>query len=189
MNTATQDSNQNVVTLVIQHKVRADSLDTYEQWLKRAVQAARRQPGHLGVNVIRPEEGGRHFTTVVRFCESARLQAWVNSSERQAMIGEVMPLLEGGDHTEVHDDPEFWFTPAKSGAAQPPRWKQALLTYLVICPMTLLVPALLAPFFAEFPALGGRVTGNLIVNLFVILPVVFFIMPLVTRWCAGWLRA
>lgn len=188
MNTATQD-NSNVVTLVIQHKVRSDALDTYEAWLKRAVQAARRQPGHLGVNVIRPEEGGRHFTTVVRFCESARLQAWVNSAERQAMIDEVMPLLEGGDHTEVHDDPEFWFTPATSGAKQSPRWKQALLTYLVICPMTLLVPALLAPLFAAFPALGGPLVGNLIGNFFVILPVVFFIMPLVTRVAAGWLRA
>lgn len=188
MNTANQDSS-NVVTLVIQHKVRSDALDTYEEWLKRAVQAARRQPGHLGVNVIRPEQRGRHFTTVVRFCESARLQDWVNSSERQRMIDEVMPLLDGGDHTEVHADPEFWFTPVGSGAQQPPRWKQAVLTYLVICPMTLLVPALLAPLFAAVPALGGPLAGNLIGNLFVILPVVFFIMPLVTRLAAGWLRA
>jgi len=187
MNTATQN-NSNVVTLVIQHKVRAESLAHYEAWLKRAVHAARRQPGHLGVNVIRPDEGGRHFTTVVRFCESTQLQAWVNSAERQAMVDEVMPLLEGGDHTEVHDDPEFWFTPPNSGSAQPPRWKQAVLTYLVICPMTLLVPFLLTPLFAQFPALGGRITGNLIGNLFVILPVVFFIMPLVTRRFAGWLR-
>lgn len=187
MNATTQD-NRKVVTLVIQHKVRSHALDSYEEWLKRTVQAARRQPGHLGVNVIRPEQGGRHFTTVVRFCESARLQAWINSAERQAMIGEVMPLLEEGDHTEVHDDPEFWFTPASPGATQPPRWKQALLTYLVICPMTLLVPALLAPFFAAFPVLGGPLAGNLIVNFFVILPVVFFIMPLVTRLGAGWLR-
>ncbi|QXH35719.1 antibiotic biosynthesis monooxygenase [Pseudomonas muyukensis] len=180
--------NRNVVTLVIQHKVRAQALAHYETWLQRAVTTARQQPGHLDVNVIRPQDGGRHFTTVVRFADAAQLQAWVNSAERQALVGEVLPLLEDGDHTQVHDDPEFWFTPPSQGTAQPPRWKQALLTYLVICPMTLVIPSLLAPLFARYPGLGGPISGNLIVNLFVILPVVFYIMPWVTRRCAAWLR-
>lgn len=187
MNTATQD-NRNVVTLVIQHKARSESLPHYEAWLKRAVSTARKQPGHLDVNVIRPDADGRHFTTVVRFADAGLLQAWVNSAERQALVNEVLPMLEDGDNTQVHNDPEFWFTPPSSSAPQPPRWKQALLTYLVICPMTLVVPLLLAPLFAHFPLLGGKVTGNLIGNLFVILPVVFFIMPWVTRRCANWLR-
>lgn len=187
MNTSTQD-NRNVVTLVIQHKVRPGALGPYEQWLKHAVHAARQQPGHLDVNVIRPDDAGRHFTTVVRFADAGQLQAWVNSDERQALVAEVLPLLEDGDHTQVHNDPEFWFTPP-GNSAPPPRWKQAVLTYLVICPMTLLIPPLLAPLFARFPQLGGMLTGNLIVNLFVILPVVFYIMPWLTRRCANWLRA
>ena len=187
MNTATE-ANRNVVTLVVQHKVRAQSLSDYEAWLKRTVSAARHQPGHLDVNVIRPDEGGCHFTTVVRFADASLLQAWVNSAERQALVEQVLPLLEDGDHTQVHDDPEFWFTPLSGSVPQPPRWKQALLTYLVICPMTMIIPQLLAPLFARYPHLGGPITGNLIVNLFVILPVVFYIMPWVTRRCAKWLR-
>lgn len=181
-------NDRTVVTLVIQHKVRAEALARYEAWLRHTVSVARQQPGHLDVNVIRPDDGGRQFTTVVRFAEASQLQAWVDSAERQALINEVLPLLEEGDQTEVHDDPEFWFTPPTSGAPQPPRWKQAVLTYLVICPMTLAIPQLLAPLFVRFPLLGGPLAGNLIVNLFVIVPVVFFIMPWVTRRCAGWLR-
>ena len=180
--------NRNVVTLVIQHKVRAQALAPYEAWLKHAVSTARQQPGHLDVNVIRPDDGGRQFTTIVRFAEAGLLQAWVNSAERQALVSEVLPLLEEGDQTQVHDDPEFWFTPPSTRAAPSPRWKQAVLTYLVICPMTLLIPQLLAPLFARYPLLGGPISGNLISNLFVILPVVFYIMPWVTRRCAAWLR-
>ncbi|MFA7891600.1 antibiotic biosynthesis monooxygenase [Pseudomonas putida] len=187
MNTAAQD-NRNVVTLVIQHKVRAASLNDYEVWLKQAVSTARRQAGHLDVNVIRPDEGGLHFTTVVRFANADLLQAWVNSAERQAMVRDVLPLLDGGDSPQVHEDPEFWFTPPGTRAVPPPRWKQAVLTYLVICPMTLVVPHLLAPLFERLPQLAGPVRGTLIGNLFVILPVVFYIMPWVTRRCAHWLR-
>lgn len=184
----TPEPSNNVVTLVIQHKVRPQCLVVYEAWLKRAVHAARQQPGHLDVNVIRPDGSDRHFTTVVRFAEAAQLRTWVDSAERQSLISEVLPLLEEGDNTQVHNDPEFWFTPTSTSAPQPPRWKQAVLTYLVICPMTLLVPLLLGPLFAQFPALGGPILGNLIGNLFVILPVVFFIMPWITRLTAGWLR-
>ena len=187
MNTSGQD-NRHVVTLVIQHKVRAPALASYEAWLKRTVSTARQQPGHLDVNVIRPDGDGLHFTTVVRFADASLLQAWLNSAERQALVSEVLPLLEGGDNPQVHEDPEFWFTPPSTRAPQPPRWKQALLTYLVICPMTLIVPQLLAPLFARFPQLGWGILGNLIVNLFIILPVVFYIMPWVTRRCANWLR-
>jgi antibiotic biosynthesis monooxygenase (ABM) superfamily enzyme len=86
--------NRNVVTLVIQHKVRAQALAPYEAWLKRAVSTARQQPGHLDVNVIRPDDGGRQFTTIVRFADASLLQAWVNSAERQALVSEVLPLLE-----------------------------------------------------------------------------------------------
>ena len=41
-----------VVTLVIQHKIRPGCLPAYEAWLKRALAAAEQQTGHLGVNVI-----------------------------------------------------------------------------------------------------------------------------------------
>ena len=187
MNTALQD-HRNVVTLVIHHKARPAALAEYEQWLKRTVSAARLRPGHLDANVIRPDDGGLHFTTVVRFSDSSSLQAWIDSDERQALVNEVLQLIEGGDNTQVNNDPEFWFTPPSVSAPQPPRWKQALLTYLVICPMTMVIPQLLAPFFVRFPQLGGVIASNLIVNVFVILPVVFYIMPWVTQRCAKWLR-
>lgn len=186
------DSNidlNSVVTLVIHHKVRDEALAQYEQWLRRAVKAARQWPGHLGVNVIRPDSDEGMFTTVVRFAEAAQLQAWIDSAERAALIREALPLLEEGDHPLVHEDAEFWFTPAHGRNGPPPKWKQALLTYLVICPLTLVVPRLWAPVFARYPELSGPLTSNLLITLCVVLPVVFLIMPWVTRLCAGWLRA
>ncbi|WP_044872522.1 antibiotic biosynthesis monooxygenase [Pseudomonas sp. LFM046] len=177
----------NVVTLVIQHKVRGESLPQYEAWLRRAVKAARRWPGHLGVNVIRPDGCGVLFTTVVRFAQSAQLQAWIDSPDRAALIEEVQPLLEEGDHPLIHNDAEFWFTPGRGGVRPPPKWKQAVLTYLVICPLTMLVPRLWAPVFDRYPILGGVVPSNLLITLCIVLPVVFLIMPWATRLCAGWL--
>ncbi|SEI61068.1 hypothetical protein SAMN04244572_01062 [Azotobacter beijerinckii] len=178
-----------VVTLVVHHKVRRQALASYEAWLRRTVAAARLQPGHLGVNVIRPDSGGAMFTTVVRFAQAAQLQAWIDSAERAALVREVSPLLEEGDHPLIHNDAEFWFTPARGGVRPPPKWKQAVLTYAVICPLTMVIPRLWAPVFERYPALAGGVPSNLLVTLCIVVPVVFLIMPWVTRLCAGWLSA
>ncbi|MFF7706721.1 antibiotic biosynthesis monooxygenase [Pseudomonas sp. NPDC007930] len=178
-----------VVTLVIHHKVRPSALAQYETWLRHTVLAAKAQPGHLGVNVIRPDSGGTMFTTVVRFAEAEQLQHWIDSAERAALIKEVAPLLEEGDHPLVHADAEFWFTPPRADSPQPPKWKQAVLTYLVICPLTMVIPALWRPLFERVPALGGIIPSNLLITLCIVVPVVFVIMPQVTRWCSHWLSA
>ncbi|KAF1068513.1 MAG: hypothetical protein GAK45_01345 [Pseudomonas citronellolis] len=178
-----------VVTLVIHHKVRRSALARYEAWLRRAVHAAQQHPGHLGVNVIRPEDGDVLFTTVVRFAEAGQLQGWIDSRERAVLIEEVLPMLEEGDHPLVRADSEFWFTPPSGEGRQPPKWKQAVLTYAVICPLTMLIPLAWGPVFQRYPALAGVVPSNLLITLCIVVPVVFVIMPLVTRWCAGWLSA
>lgn len=179
----------NVVTLVIQHKVLPGHVQAYEAWLKRALTAAEQQSGHLGVNVIRSDGQSDTFTTVLRFAESWQLDEWIASDRRRLLIDEVLPLLDGGDQTQVSRDHEFWFSPEHAQVSPPPKWKQAVLTYLVICPLTMLIPQLWLPLFQHYPALGGVVPSNLLITLCIVVPVVFWIMPVVTRCCAGWLSA
>ena len=179
-----------VVTLVIHHRVKAGQLDTYEAWLRRAVAAAKEAHGHLGVNVVRPQQAGRGvFTTVVRFADAEQLQDWINSDRRRQLVEEVLPLLEDGDHPLVHADAEFWFTPPQPDVQKPPQWKQAVLTFLVISPLTMIIPQLWHPIFLRFPVLGGFVPSNLLITFCIVVLVVFLIMPNVTRWFAGWLNA
>ncbi|WEJ74851.1 antibiotic biosynthesis monooxygenase [Pseudomonas sp. PSE14] len=176
-----------VVTLVIQHKVRGESLPEYEAWLRRTVKAAQRWPGHLGVNVIRPDGCDSLFTTVVRFARADQLQAWIDSTERAALIGEVQALLEEGDHPLIQNDAEFWFTPRQ--APPSPRWKQACVTFLVILPLSLLVPLLWRPLFRLQPWLGGYLASNVVITASIVLLVVYLFMPAATRLFANWLSA
>lgn len=184
-----QQARSRIVTLVIRHQPLADQQDAYQRWLQRAVTAARAACGHLGVDVIPPAEEGAAFTTLVRFADVDQLQAWLASPERQALIAEVTPLLHEADAPEVHADAEFWFNPPRPGVRPPPAWKQAVLTYLVIAPLTMLIPPLWQPLFARYPALAGTVPSNLLITLCIVPLVVFLIMPRVSRLCAPWLNA
>ncbi|AXA65163.1 antibiotic biosynthesis monooxygenase [Pseudomonas oryzihabitans] len=184
-----QQARSRIVTLVIRHQPLADQQDAYQRWLQRAVTAGSAACGHLGVDVIPPAEEGAAFTTLVRFADVDQLQAWLASPERQTLIAEVAPLLREADAPEVHADAEFWFSPPRPGVRPPPAWKQAVLTYLVIAPLTMLIPPLWQPLFARYPALAGIVPSNLLITLCIVPLVVFLIMPRVSRLCAPWLNA
>lgn len=176
-----------LITLVIRHLIRPGLAPAYEAWLSRIMPIAHDFPGHLGTQVIRPTTASEPYTIVIRFIDSEHLQAWMGSPQRRALIAEITPILASPDTFETHPGAVFWFTPSVVGSRAPARWKQALLTLLVIYPLTVLVPFLLHPLFDAVPWFATQPQRGLLVTLCMVLLVVYLIMPRMTRWLAGWL--
>jgi antibiotic biosynthesis monooxygenase (ABM) superfamily enzyme len=175
------------VTLVVRHQVRPNHVTRYEAWLRRIVSTAGQRPGHLGVDVVRSRQACLvQFTCVLRFARLEQLQDWLDSEQRRQLVAEVEPLLHAGDQLEIAQDQAFWFVP-QSAQVPPPLWKQACVTFLVILPLSLLVPLLWQPLFQLFPRLGGYVPSNVLITLSIVLLVVYLFMPMVTRLFAAWL--
>jgi hypothetical protein len=79
---------------------------------------------------------------------------------------------------------EFWFTP--SVAAQrpaPPRYKQMLVAWLAIFPVSTALTLALRPVLDEIPFLAR---GVLISGMMVVL-MTYLVMPFMTRLFARWL--
>lgn len=175
-------------TLVVRHRVKAGHEPQYEAWLRRIIDTASRYAGHMGIDVFRSQSDGLPlFTCVVHFSCKLYLQGWLDSSDRQKFIAEVKPLLADGDQIEVSSAREFWFIPA-SEHQPPPRWKQACVTFLVIMPLSLIVPQLWQPIFKHVAWLGSYPFSAVVVTLSIVLLVVYLFMPVMTRWLAGWLN-
>lgn len=177
-----------VVTLVVRHRVRTTQLGAYEVWLRQIMNVAKQFEGHLGVNVMRTRSAGlTNFTIVLRYSCIQRLQAWLDSVDRKKLIKEVLPLLVDGDQTEVSKANEFWFSPV-SEHAEPPRWKLACVIFLVIFPLSLLVPLALRPVFMNIPWLGGYFASSLLITATIVLLMVYILMPWVTGFFGDWLQ-
>ncbi|MBL0950140.1 MAG: antibiotic biosynthesis monooxygenase [Pseudomonas sp.] len=176
------------VTLVVRHQVRPSHVPPYEAWLRRIISVASECPGHLGVDVVRSSQPSvAQFTCVLRFASLQQLQGWLDSEQRRQLVAEVDPLLRSGDQIRIAQDRAFWFVP-ENAQAQPPRWKQSCVTFLVILPLSLLVPRLWQPLFEHFPWLGGYLPSNALITLSIVLLVVYLFMPMATRVFAAWLR-
>ena len=177
-----------VVTLIVKHRVKAGFAVPYEAWLRNIVKVAAQNVGHLGVDVVRGKNAGLDtYTCVLRFCSTEAMQNWLDSPQRQALVAEAAPMLADGDQTEVNPVNEFWFSPQAEAGTPPPRWKQAVVTLLVILPHTLLVPLLWGPLLRLNALLSNYVVATFLITLTIVLSVVYIFMPMATRLFAPWL--
>lgn len=175
------------VSIQIRHQVRAGAADRYETWLKQIIETAARFPGHQGVHVFRPAPGHQDYEISVRFSSESDAQYWRNSDERRELMAVILPELQTDEHVEIKTGIDFWFTPPTSTSKQPTRWKQWLITTMVIWPLTVVVPLLLSPLFNALPALDNWGIRHGLVVATVVALVVYLIMPRVVRLVASWL--
>jgi uncharacterized protein len=175
------------VTLLIQHRVRADSMARYEAWLRVILAKAAEYPGHQGVHIIRPASGDNEFSIIIRFATASDASRWVDSADRRRLLGEIDDAIEQGDRLRIQPGIDFWFTPSRVDKKQPPGWKQWLITTSVIWPLTMFVPPLFDPLFAAVPVLGKWGVSHGLIAAVIVALVVFLIMPRYVRLVANWL--
>lgn len=110
-----------VVTLVVKHRVKAGFEVPYNAWLRKIVRIAGQWDGHLGVDVVPGKSAGLDtYTCVLRFCSTDAMQRWLDSSQRRELVNEATPMLADGDQTEVNPVNEFWFAPHTESRTPPP---------------------------------------------------------------------
>lgn len=173
------------VNLIVRRRIRPGREADYEALLAQATALLAPIPGHRGTGVIRPAPGEREYTLLARFDSLTSAAAWELSPGRAAWLAQVEPLVDGEVSFEKQPGLDFWFTPPASPTLrQPPRWKMTLLTLAALYPVSLGAALLLAPAVGHWPLLLRSLA-----QMGVVVPVMtYLVMPLATRWAAGWLR-
>ena len=175
------------VTLLIQQRVRKDAIARYEQWLRVIAARAAEYPGHQGVHIIRPPEGGNEYSIIIRFASFADAERWTKSTDRQQLLVEIADAFEREDQYQIQPGIEFWFTPPSPAQKRPEPWKQWLITTSVIWPLTMLIPPLFKPVFTAIPLLGHWGISHGIIASTIVALVVFLIMPRYVHAVSRWL--
>jgi antibiotic biosynthesis monooxygenase (ABM) superfamily enzyme len=175
---------EGAVTTTVTRRVKPGHEAAYEAFLEGIIAAASRFPGHIGVEVFRPDRPGGEYRTVYRFDSAGHLRAWLESPERAAWLERAERHAAGPMQSRYLTGLESWFTlPSRPGALPPPPWKMALLTWVTIFPLITLVVELLGPLIEELSVvLRLGITTALTVPL-----MTWVVMPRVTRLLSGWL--
>ena len=173
------------VTTTVTRRVKPGHESFYEQFLEGIIAAASRFPGHLGVEVFRPESGSAgEYRVVYRFDTGEHLRAWLDSEERAAWLERAEPHVIGPMRTQFLTGLETWFTvPGLPATPPPPPYKMALVTWMTIFPLITLVVIVLGPLLGRLAQVPG-----LAITTAVAVPIMtWLVMPRVTRLLRGWL--
>jgi antibiotic biosynthesis monooxygenase (ABM) superfamily enzyme len=173
------------VTTTVTRRVKQGHEAFYDQFLAGINAAASRFPGHLGVEVFRPESATTgEYRIVYRFDTGEHLRAWLESDERAAWLERAEPHVIGPMRTRFVTGLETWFTlPDRPGAPPPPPYKMALLTWLTIFPLITLVVIALDPLLDKLD-----LVPRLAVTTAVTVPIMtWLVMPRITRLLRSWL--
>ena len=173
------------VAFIITHKIKAGAEKRYEAWLVDILTASSGFPGYLGREIFRPSDGGRKYTTIVRFDSLDSLNAWAESETRASFVSKVHDLLEQGDQVEIRSGIDFWFTP--EGIKPPKLWKQFVLTASAVYPLSLIIPFFLSPLGKLVPAIGNEFIMAFLMAIILTGLLTFVIMPRYTRLMKRWL--
>jgi antibiotic biosynthesis monooxygenase (ABM) superfamily enzyme len=172
------------ITTTVTRRVRPGHEVVYEQVLEGMIAAARKFPGHLGVEIFRPHSAGEEYRTVYRFDSEEHLRAWLDSEEHAGWLERAEPHVIGPIRRSFVTGLETWFTlPGQPGAVPPPPYKMALLTWITIFPLITAIVAITGPTLKDLPlAVRLGVTTALTVPL-----MTWVVMPRMTRLLRGWL--
>lgn len=174
------------VTTVIRQRPLPDAVGRYEDWLKEIIPAAQQFCGHQGVNVIRPHGAADAYTIVLHFDTVEHLRQWLDSDTRKELVSKIRPFLRVAEDIDIRTGFEFWFTPPLGGKQAKP-YKQFLVTFSAIFPLTILIPWLLRPVFAWLPALGLPGVSHFIIAAAIVAIMTYAVMPRYVRLVSGWL--
>lgn len=181
-----QNGGDGYVTQIISRKVKPGCQQQYEDWLKgRLVNALSCHAGYEGITILRPgDTPSKEYVIIQRWAGYDELCKWVESDERHEVLAESEPFTLSGPSYRKETGLEVWFQlPGEIQVKPPPRYKMALLIWMVITPLVL------AANFATGPLLQGVpvIPAAYLRSAAVVVVMTYFAMPLARKLLARWL--
>lgn len=171
-----------LVTVVVSHRVQPDDLDDFLAWQDRLRLAESKFDGFRGAELFRPIDGVQaEWTAMYRYATAEDLDKWLTSDERKRL------LAEGKKFSEFHlqtVDSSFgsWFAFDGDGDGSPPSdVKTSLAVWMGLYPTVVFLSLALSPL--HMPLWLSLLIGNLFSSFamtFLTMP--FYVNPLLKRW-------
>jgi len=175
-------------TALITHHVREGKEESYKDWLDRVASACQSHTGYLDMHVIKPVPGVTETHSIMlRFDTQKHLDQWLESDACQSLIEKVQPILGQNEDIYIKSGLDFWFTPKGAKAQLPNCWKQFLVTWSAIYPISLIFELIVTPSLNYFQLPNNLYVSSFIVTGLSVWAMVYVVMPRYTRLVQRWL--
>jgi antibiotic biosynthesis monooxygenase (ABM) superfamily enzyme len=175
-------------SVVITHHILDSKQAEYEKWLDIIVPISKHAQGFIDLQVVRPIPKLTFvYTVIIRFDTIENLKRWIESRDRKRFIEKAQPFFTKNDRYQISSGLDFLFNAAHENGQVPVRWKQALVTWSAIYPISLLMPWIVFPFLRMLGFQVNHYLDSLIGSGCIVLLMIYVVMPTYTSMIKKWL--
>jgi len=176
-------SGSTTVTLVLTRRVKPGCEADFQAWLARIVVVEREAEGFLGREELPPVDGYQDWwTSLVRFEDEQKLEAWMESTKCRQLVAEAEPLCSQVRKSRIGSSFDGWFPGSDVEDAVPPTWKMTMAVVLALYPSIFLITWVFTRHVDWPYAMKLLVTNILAVSV-----VSWISMPIARRLLGRWL--
>lgn len=170
--------------LLVRFRIDKEKINDFALWRKEMDSLNRNQPGFVDSSVLEPSDADGYYYLTLRFRSEQDAQNWINSEKRKTMLSsaEVSGLRDMDEHITSWE--EYWKKP--SGGANP--FKQVLLTFVAVYPLTMVFPALVRKILPSYGIDLGNFFGGIVIGLCITIMMNFVMMPFIMKNFGKWMR-
>jgi antibiotic biosynthesis monooxygenase (ABM) superfamily enzyme len=157
----TSSATDQLVTVVVTHRVEADDVEEFLAWQERLRLAESKLAGYRGAELFRPVEDTQdEWTAMYRYENVADLEVWLTSDERKQLLEEGKKFQDFRMRT-VDNSFGSWFAFDDKGnqVAPPSDIKTSFAVWVGIYPTAMMIMIALSPL--KLPVWLGILMGNL----------------------------
>lgn len=174
-------------SVVISHHILDGKQEEYEKWLTEIVPLTKHLKGFIDHQIVRPIPNLTFiYTVIIRFDTIENLKKWMESDDRKKLIEKANPLFRKNDNYKIKSGLDFLFE-TENQTKVPVRWKQFLVTWSAIYPLSILIPLLLLPFLRLLKIPTNHYFDGLLISGSVVFLMVYMVMPNYTKLIRKWL--
>lgn len=173
------------VTVVVTRRPKPGCEAPFEEYIKGITHCAMQHPGHLGVNVFKPQSPAGEYRIIFKFDSQENLDRWESSEARNKWRKVAEEVSE--PHTiEVLSGLEAWLVlPGEEQPAptHPPKYKMALVVWMSIYTLVITLSHLFGFLLNPLP-FELRI---LILTCCVVILMTYLVVPFLTKLLRPWL--
>nr|WP_315420399.1 hypothetical protein [uncultured Pedobacter sp.] len=175
-------------SVVITHHILEGKQKEYEKWLDEILPVSKHATGFIDLQIVRPIPKLTFvYTVIIRFDTIENLKSWMESRDRKQLIEKASPFFRKNDRYQIKSGLDFLFNAENEGHKVPVRWKQYLVTWSAIYPLSLIIPVLLLPILRWLGIPVNHYFDAFINSGCIVLLMVYVVMPNYTRLIKKWL--
>ncbi|MBD0295627.1 MAG: hypothetical protein ICV84_10600, partial [Flavisolibacter sp.] len=165
------------------YKVLSENGD-FDQWKEKLDHASRQAIGFLDRTELPIISNEPYHSVILRFDNKANAENWLHSAKRKTLLREVEAMAE--ERQEIlHEDNTFWFSVSAEKTST--KWKQVIVSFVAVYPLTLVIPVLVQLGLREL-GIASVLLSGILIGVIISACMVFFAMPLTLQLFKKWLK-